>query len=117
MHVEDNPSNVLLVERTLTRHAGLQVVAVGTVAEAVDRIRALHPALVLLDLHLPDGDGGEVLAALRRDPATRDLPVVVVSSDATDVARARLADAGASDFLTKPIDLRRLLDAVRCALA
>jgi CheY-like chemotaxis protein len=57
-----------------------------------------------------------VLAALRRDPATRDLPVVVVSSDATDLARVRLADAGASSFLTKPIDLRRLLDAVRSAL-
>ena len=117
VHVEDNPSNVLLVERALTRHAGLRVVAVGTVAEAVERIRVLRPALVLLDLHLPDGDGGEVLAALRRDPATRDLPVVVISSDATDLARTRLADAGASDFLTKPIDLGRLLDAVRSALA
>jgi CheY-like chemotaxis protein len=86
------------------------------VAGAVDSIRALRPALVLLDLHLPDGDGGEVLKALRRDPATRDLPVIVISSDATDLARARLADAGASGFLTKPIDLRRLLDAVRSAL-
>jgi putative two-component system response regulator len=65
LYVEDNPSNVLLVERTLARHAGLRVEAVGTVAAALDRIRALRPSLVLLDLDLPDGDGGEVLAALR----------------------------------------------------
>ena len=117
VYVEDNASNVLLVERTLARHAALRVEAVRTVAGAADRIRALRPSLVLLDLDLPDGDGGEVLAALRADPATRDLPVVIVSSDATDLARTRLAAAGASEFLTKPIDLRRLLDAVRAALA
>jgi signal transduction histidine kinase/CheY-like chemotaxis protein len=117
VYVEDNPSNVLLMERTLARHAGLRMEAIGTVAGAVQRVRALQPSLVLLDLDLPDGDGAEVLAALRRDPATRLLPVLIVSSDATDDARQRLAESGATDFLTKPFDLRRLLEAVRSALA
>jgi CheY-like chemotaxis protein len=116
VYVEDNPSNVLLVERALARHAGVRLEAVGTVAGALDRIRAVRPAVVLLDLDLPDGDGGEVLAALRRDPATAALPVLVVSSDATDAARGRLLAAGATDFITKPFDVRRLLDAVRAAL-
>jgi signal transduction histidine kinase/CheY-like chemotaxis protein len=117
VYVEDNPSNVLLMERTLARHAGLRVEAIGTVAGALERIRALRPSLVLLDLDLPDGDGAEVLAALQLDPAMRHLPVLVVSSDATDGARRRLAASGATDFLTKPFDLRRLLEAVRSALA
>jgi len=116
VYVEDNPSNVLLVEQVLARHAGLRLEAVATVAGAGERIRARRPKVVLLDLDLPDGDGAQVLAALRMDPATRDLPVIVVSSDATDGAHRRLAAAGATAFLTKPFDLRRLLAAVRSAL-
>ena len=117
VYVEDDPSNVRLVEQTLARHAGLRLEAVGTVGAALDCIRAVRPSVVLLDLDLPDGDGAEVLVALRLDPATKDLPVIVVSSDATDGASRRLAAAGATDFLTKPFDLRRLLEAVRSALA
>ncbi len=73
--------------------------------EAVEAARQLQPRVILLDIHLPDMDGYEVAAALRGDPATRDIPIVAVSADAmpTDVERGRAA--GFASYVTKPIDL------------
>ena len=66
----------------------------------------------LLDLNLPDMQGEEVLARLHADPATAEVPIVVISADATSGQRARLVDAGARDFITKPFDVDRLLQIV-----
>jgi CheY-like chemotaxis protein len=71
--------------------------------------REHHPDLIVLDLHLPDLPGERVLAELQEDPETRDIPVIVLSADATR-EREQMLVAGASAFLTKPIDLLRLLD-------
>lgn len=70
------------------------------------------PDLILLDLHLPDIRGDEVLARLLRDPATASIPVVVASADATQRQIERLVRMGARAYLTKPIDVRRLLELV-----
>ena len=67
------------------------------------------PALVLLDLHLPDLPGEQVLARLKAEPLLRDIPVVVLSADALPATIARLKAAGATDYLTKPLDVPRLL--------
>jgi CheY-like chemotaxis protein len=72
--------------------------------------RRRRPDLVLLDLHLPDIDGAEVLERLRGDPATREIPVVIVSADATEGQAERLLAAGAAAYITKPIDVPRLLE-------
>jgi CheY-like chemotaxis protein len=68
-----------------------------------------HPVLILLDLHLPDMDGDQVLQRLRDDPMTASIPVVMVSADATPGQVQRLLAAGATAYLTKPIDVRDLL--------
>lgn len=65
-----------------------------------------------MDLHLPDMPGDEVLICLQADPSTREIPVVMVSADATPTQIQRLLDAGATDYLTKPLDVRRFLDVV-----
>jgi CheY-like chemotaxis protein len=72
--------------------------------------REHRPALVLLDLHLPDVDGDEVLRMLRDDPLTAAIPVVIVSADATQGQMRRLLNAGATAYLTKPLDVRELRD-------
>jgi CheY-like chemotaxis protein len=64
---------------------------------------------VLLDLHLPDMHGEEVLRELRRVPACADVPVVVVTADASPGARERMLGLGSNGFLTKPIDLDDVL--------
>jgi CheY-like chemotaxis protein len=76
----------------------------------IELAQQLKPALILLDVHLPDIHGFDVLHRLRDDPRTKDIPVVVLSADATDWQTARFLQAGANDYLTKPIDLRRLLE-------
>jgi CheY-like chemotaxis protein len=65
--------------------------------------------LILLDLHLPDISGDDVLQQLRRDPATANIPVVMVSADASPGQVQRLMNTGALAYLTKPIDVNELL--------
>ena len=64
---------------------------------------------MLLDLHLPDAHGSDVLNHLQLNPATRDIPVVIISADATKKQVERMLKEGASAYLTKPIDLPELL--------
>jgi DNA-binding response OmpR family regulator len=71
--------------------------------------REHRPMLILLDLHLPDVAGDEVLQQLCDDPATAAIPVVVVSADETPGQTQRLLAAGASAYLHKPFDVRELL--------
>jgi CheY-like chemotaxis protein len=65
---------------------------------------------VLLDLHLPDIDGSEVLRYLREDPTTSSIPVIIVSADATPGQIRRHLAAGAYAYLTKPLDVREILE-------
>jgi CheY-like chemotaxis protein len=67
---------------------------------------------VLLDMHLPDMSGEEVLRLLWEDPASRRIPIVVVTADATPGLIRRMQAAGAAAHLTKPLDIRRVLDVI-----
>jgi CheY-like chemotaxis protein len=78
----------------------------------LDLAKQHHPDLILLDLNLPDISGSEVLSLLRQGEATKDIPVVVVSADASKEQIATLLDAGAQAYLTKPIDVSQLLAVV-----
>jgi CheY-like chemotaxis protein len=78
----------------------------------LDLARQQQPALILLDLHLPDIPGDEVLQILRDDPLTRSIPVIMVSADATTGQIQRLKSAGAKAYLTKPFNVKELLQAV-----
>jgi len=65
--------------------------------------------VIVLDLHLPDIAGSDVLARLREDPETRGIPVVILSADATPGQTARLLGSGADAYLTKPVNVAELL--------
>jgi len=112
LYVDDNAANVKLMERILERrpHVGLVVATRGRVALALAREH--RPSLVLLDLNLPDVPGEEVLRRLRADPLTAGAAVVMISGDATSEQPARLRELGATDYITKPFDIERLLDIV-----
>jgi CheY-like chemotaxis protein len=71
----------------------------------LDLARQHDPDLILLDLDLPDIRGNEVLARLQQSALTRDIPVVIVSADATPTQVERLLAAGARSYLTKPLDV------------
>lgn len=112
LQIDDNPSSRRLVSRVLARRPGVRLI---TAADGRDGIRLAaerQPALILMDLHLPDVVGDDLLRALRTDPATRDIPIVVLSADATSGHADRLRIAGATDYLTKPLDVNRFLQTI-----
>jgi signal transduction histidine kinase/ActR/RegA family two-component response regulator len=107
--VEDNLANLRFMQRLFRdRRERLEVAVQGQ--QGIDIAREIHPDLVLLDLNLPDLDGDEVLAGLKSDPATADIPVVIISADATPRRREELIAAGAVDYLAKPVQVTELLD-------
>jgi CheY-like chemotaxis protein len=110
LYIEDNASNVRLVERVL-RHwrPGITLLHAKDGEEGVAMALQHTPDLIFLDLHLPDVPGEEVLRRLWADPHTRHIPVTVLSADATSSQSRRLMAAGATAYLTKPIDVAQLL--------
>jgi signal transduction histidine kinase/CheY-like chemotaxis protein len=112
LHIEDNLANVQLVERVLAQRPEITVVPAMQGRMGVDLARRHHPVLILLDLNLVDLPGAEVLQILRSDPDTADIPVAIVSADAMPRQVQRLLSSGAVAYLTKPIDIHRLLDLV-----
>ncbi len=113
LYVEDNMSNLRLIEMVLEQTPGIALFSAQQGLLGLEIARARRPDLILLDLHLPDIPGWEVLAMLQADPATSDIPVVVISADATPGRIERLRTAGARDYLTKPIDVPKLMILLR----
>jgi signal transduction histidine kinase/ActR/RegA family two-component response regulator len=109
LYIEDNLSNLRLVERLLESRPDVELIAAMQGRLGLELTRQHLPAAVLLDLHLPDVDGSEVLRYLREDPTTSSIPVIIVSADATPGQVRRLLAAGAYAYLTKPLDVRELL--------
>ncbi|PZR74101.1 MAG: hybrid sensor histidine kinase/response regulator [Chthoniobacterales bacterium] len=105
LYIEDNFSNVTLVEQMLAERPALELMTAMQGRVGLDLARKHAPDLVLLDLHLPDLPGWQVLAQLKADQATRDIPVVIISADATAPQIKRLLAAGARAYLTKPFDI------------
>jgi CheY-like chemotaxis protein len=109
LYVEDNLVNITLVERTLARRPGATVIPVMQGRLALELARQHKPDVILLDLHLPDCDGTTVLEALGDDPVLAEIPVVIVSADASPQRINDLLQSHAKAYLTKPIDVHELL--------
>jgi hypothetical protein len=112
LYIEDNLSNFRLIERALERLGEVRLLPAMLGQLGLDLAREHRPDVILLDLHLPDITGEEVLARLVAEPATRRIPVVVLSADASSSQADRLLASGARAYLTKPIDVRAFLDLV-----
>jgi len=110
--VDDNETNLALFRHVLARRPGLDVLLESDGQRGLDLIRQRSPDLVLVDLHLPTIDGETIVRAVRSDPATAAIPVVVISGDATTRTKRRLREAGASDYFEKPFKIQALLDVV-----
>jgi CheY-like chemotaxis protein/anti-sigma regulatory factor (Ser/Thr protein kinase) len=113
LYIEDNLSNLALVEQLLEERPGIELLSAERGEAGIALAQEHLPDLILLDVHLPDCDGSSVLSRLKASEATCDIPVVILSADATDRQIDRLMTAGASTYLTKPIDIAdffRVLD-------
>jgi signal transduction histidine kinase/ActR/RegA family two-component response regulator len=116
LQIEDNHANVALMESILSQRPDVTLLTAMRGHLGLDLARRHHPNLILLDLYLPDMRGDEVLWRLKDDPATREIPVVVVSADATRGQEERLLATGARAYLIKPLDVRSFLHVVDAVL-
>ncbi|HKY37601.1 MAG TPA: response regulator [Polyangiaceae bacterium] len=118
--VEDQDSIRRMIE-ALVQARGYQVTAVSSGAKAIDVALTVPPDIVLLDLNLPGQyDGFDVCQRLRSDPATRHVPVVIISAMDDDESRARATAAGATAYYTKPfspIALLKEIDRLKSMIA
>jgi two-component system phosphate regulon response regulator PhoB len=110
--VDDEPEAVELVEFNL-KQAGFGVTTAADGAEALKKAKAALPALVVLDLMLPEIDGLEVCKLLRRDPATAGIPIIMLTAKATEIDRVLGLELGADDYITKPFSPRELVLRIR----
>jgi PAS domain S-box-containing protein len=109
LYIEDDLSNLQLVERIISRQPGVKLITAMQPQLGLDLAAQHQPDLILLDLDLPDMPGEEVLRRLQAEPTTAGVPVVILSADARPGPIARLLEEGARAFLTKPLDVRELL--------
>jgi PAS domain S-box-containing protein len=116
LYIEDNFSNVTLVDQMLAERPALELMTAMQGRVGLELARQHAPDLILLDLHLPDMPGWQVLAQLKADQLTREIPVVIISADATSPQIKRLLSAGARAYLTKPIDIAEFFRVIEDAL-
>jgi CheY-like chemotaxis protein len=112
LYIEDNAVNRLLVERVFDRRPDIDVIVATRGLLGLEMARDHQPTVILLDIHLPDVNGDKVLTRLRDDQLTRDIPVVMLSADASDRQMQRLRNLGAAAYLTKPLDVHKLLETI-----
>jgi len=113
LYIEDNPANFELVQRLFARDSEMEVSLAMHGELGIELARQHRPDLVLLDLHLPGLPGWEVLTRLKGDPRTADVPVIVLSADASPRQAERLYEAGACAYVTKPLEVEPFFATVR----
>lgn len=108
-YVEDNPTNVEVMRGMLLQRPQVQLDISTNGLDALQNIRQRRPDLILLDMHLPDISGLELLRRLKDEPELALIPVVVVSADATPAKLTEALTLGASNYVSKPVDVGRFL--------
>ena len=113
--VDDDP-HVIHMFSVLLRDEGFEVLTGSQGADAVTKARADSPDLILLDVQLPDLDGYEATRRLKSDPVTRGIPVILITGHDDPQNKVRGLEAGADEFLAKPLDRAELLVRIRSML-
>ncbi len=113
LYVEDNQANSEVIRAALSARPWITVTVAPTTEEGLavlhNRLRGSKPDLILLDVHLPDASGQELLKLIKANPDTVDIPVIMISADAMPEQIDAALSAGAACYLTKPVQLAELL--------
>jgi CheY-like chemotaxis protein len=112
LHVEDNPELQELVRHILTCRPHIKIMGASTVEEGVNLARQKLPDLVLMDIHLPDGSGMDALKQIQAFEETSHIPVVALSSMASQLQIGEGLKEGFKYYITKPIDVPEMLETI-----
>ncbi|MGK2900693.1 MAG: hybrid sensor histidine kinase/response regulator [Burkholderiaceae bacterium] len=116
LHVEDNPANLMLVEKLIERRPDIRLLSAGDGGRGIEIARASLPDVILMDINLPGLSGIEALTILAGDPATAQIPVIALSANAMPHDIERGLEAGFFRYLTKPIKFNEFMDTLDVAL-
>ena len=111
--IVDDSSLMIRLLQYMLQSAGYDTEAVSSGQAALESIAARRPAMVFLDIMMPDMDGLETLRQIRADARTQDLPVVVLTAKAQEADQEAALHAGANDYLRKPYTSAQVLSAVK----
>jgi CheY-like chemotaxis protein len=111
--VDDDVRNIFALSSVLERR-GMIVLTAGTGREAIETLETTpNLAIVLMDIMMPEMDGYETMQVIRRNPALQRLPIIALTAKAMKGDREKCLEAGASDYLAKPVNTEQLLSALR----
>ena len=116
LYVEDNPANLALMESIVEGIRNLSLISAPTGELGYSLAESHNPDIIILDINLPGMDGCEAVRLLRSRKSTKNTPILALSADAMPRSVDRGLKAGFDDYLTKPIDVPRLMEAIRTAL-
>ena len=111
LYVEDNADNIYMLSRRLKKR-GFDIIIAGDGQEGIDKAIEESPDLILMDLSLPTMDGWTATAKIKEIEAVKNIPVIALSAHAMPEHRDRALKAGCSDYDTKPVDIKRLLEKI-----
>jgi CheY-like chemotaxis protein len=117
LYVEDNPANLMLVEQIIEGHPRISMMSASEGDQGVVLARTHLPDVILMDINLPGISGIEAMNILRKDPATKHIPITALSADAMTQNIEKGLEAGFFLYLTKPIKINELMSALYEALA
>jgi CheY-like chemotaxis protein len=117
LYIEDNVVNAMLMSEIMRQRPAIELLQAGNAADGLALARRRRPDLLLLDMHLPDAHGDQILDELAADPQLLDMLVIVVSADATQAQVDSALARGVQAYLTKPLNVAQLLTAADAALA
>lgn len=113
--VDDHELNLMLLERLLELE-GHEVRTADSLAAAERALAQDQPAMIVLDVNLPDGNGLELSRKLKSHPATASIPIVACTAGATEDDEQQALEAGCDAYVSKPIDLRRFASVIASVL-
>jgi PAS domain S-box-containing protein len=109
LYIEDNPTNVRLLQQFFERHSNLTLDVAEEPFIGIYKARSTQPDLIILDINLPGMDGFEAMSVLQNDPVTKHIPVVGLSANAMPYDIERGIKSGFFEYLTKPVDMNKLI--------
>lgn len=116
IYVVEDDANIREIELFALKNSGYETEGFECASGFLKRLREKIPALILLDIMLPDEDGISILKKLRADPDTQNLPIILVTAKTTEIDKVKGLDSGADDYIAKPFGVMELISRVKALL-
>jgi len=116
LYIEDNPTNIKLMQQLLSLQKGLHLTTVTTAEAGLNIVKIMPPDIIIMDINLPGMSGIEAVKLLKENPETQHIPVLALTAKATQKEINQGAHVGFDNYLTKPISLQHLLDEIHHVL-